>query len=574
MSSDLRFLTQTEFPSYEPNEVIAVANATYSNYSHSPSEALAGILTETLVRDGGIAKAMAEAGFSFQNNTGFSNLFTESESSGMSLDGPFGGSASSEATVIASFEVSDQQPFSFDFFVDLEIRAKEIENPDTEYNRANSGISFWVLETSNINAPEILGHFDIWGNLISSQQIGERKLEKSDVSVTISNDEEITDIDGNNGTDFLISQVQGSYQLQKEFEIDTNITIVQINESVVEFAGDSLIGNLEDGVIYGTIYQDKLTGTGKNDKIYASLGNDNVAGNNGDDIIEGGFGDDLLNGGHGNDMLNGGRGNDTISGDNGDDTITGLQGNDIIEGGRGGDIISGGSGNDILAADRVDRFDDFDGTISELSGDDGNDTIYGGSKGDTINGGNNDDVLLGIGGNDTINGGSGNDLLNGGIGNDLLDGEQGTDTADYSDLVFNGVFGTVAGVDVNLAANQAQHSSTNNALTWNDTLISIENVIGTSRNDRFIGNANDNVFDGQGAVNRNDRRTTFRDLDGDNYQVIADVVEYSGNRSDFTFTGSADNFTVTAAGIGVDTLINIEFIKFNDGLVAVNNLFT
>jgi hypothetical protein len=290
-----------------------------------------------------------------------------------------------------------------------------------------------------------------------------------------------------------------------------------------------------------------------------------------------GFGDNTepivnpINGTRNNNNINGTPNNDLISGDNGDDTISGSTGDDTISGGRGGDIINGGAGNDVLAADRVNRFDDFDGTISELRGNSGNDTIFGGSKNDLIDGGRDHDVLFGQNGNDTIRGGRGNDLLNGGIGNDTLIGGTGIDSADYSDLSFNGVFGTIAGLDVNLAQNQAQHSSTNNALTWNDTLISIENVIGTNRNDRFIGDGKDNVFDGQGEVNRNDRPTTFTGLNGDVYQVIADVVEYNGNQSDFVLSGSADNFTVTGSGIGTDTLLNIEFLKFDDGVVVVND---
>jgi Ca2+-binding RTX toxin-like protein len=278
-----------------------------------------------------------------------------------------------------------------------------------------------------------------------------------------------------------------------------------------------------------------------------------------------------INGTRNPDNLSGTQTRDVISGNNGDDTINGGAGSDTIEGGRGGDIISGGSGNDILAADRVNRFDDFDGTTSQLNGDDGNDTIYGGAKGDIVDGGNNNDFLFGQNGNDTISGGNGNDRLNGGVGDDQLDGGEGVDTADYSDLVFNGVFGTVPRLDINLATGQAQHSSTNNALTWTDTVSSIENVIGTSGNDRFIGDGNDNVFDGQGQVGRSDRQTTFTDVDGDVYQVIADVVEYSGNQSEFTVEGSVDNFTVAGVGIGTDTLINIEFLKFNDGVVTVTD---
>jgi len=276
------------------------------------------------------------------------------------------------------------------------------------------------------------------------------------------------------------------------------------------------------------------------------------------------------------DNIKGKKASEFITGNNGNDTIKGGQGNDIIEGGRGGDIIRGGAGDDILAADRTDRFQDFDGSNSELRGDNGDDTIYGGSKDDLIGGGNDDDLLFGKGGDDLIRGGSGFDLLQGGIGNDTLRGQGGIDVADYSDLTFNGVFGTVAGLDVNLNTNKAKHSSNNNALTWTDTLTTIENVIGTSRNDRFIGDSNDNVFYGLGEVGRNDRQTEFIGLDGDSYKVIGDVVEYDGNQSDFTFGVSSEPYfggiTVTGDGIGTDILLGIEFLKFDDALIAASDI--
>ncbi|MGB6298669.1 MAG: calcium-binding protein, partial [Rivularia sp. (in: cyanobacteria)] len=276
------------------------------------------------------------------------------------------------------------------------------------------------------------------------------------------------------------------------------------------------------------------------------------------------------------DKINGKNINEFIAGNNGNDTIKGGQGNDIIEGGRGGDIIRGGAGNDILAADRVNRFQDFDGTKSELRGDNGDDIIYGGSKGDLIGGGNGDDLLFGKSGDDLIRGGGGFDLLQGGIGNDTLRGQGGIDVADYSDLTFNGVFGTVAGLDVNLNHNIALHSSNNNALTWTDTLTTIENVIGTSRNDRFIGDENDNVFYGLGEVGRDDRQTEFMGLNGESYKVTGDVVEYDGDRHDFTFGVSSEPYfggiTVTGDGIGTDILLGIEFLKFDDGLIAASDI--
>ena len=275
-----------------------------------------------------------------------------------------------------------------------------------------------------------------------------------------------------------------------------------------------------------------------------------------------------IQGSRNNDNLRGTANNDFITANNGNDTVNALGGDDTVEGGRGGDIISGGVGNDVLAADRTDRFDDFDGEVSELRGNAGNDLLLGGSKKDLIIGGQDNDELFGKSGDDELRGNAGDDLLNGGVGNDVLIGGGGIDTADYSDLTINGVFGTVAGLDADLRSGEFQHSSTNNALTWTDTVSNIENVAGTQRNDRFIGNRQDNVFDGQCEVGRSDRRTEFTALNGEIYTVIADVVEYRGSQSDFTFTGTADSFTASNNN-GIDTLIDIEFVRFNaDGAVV------
>ncbi|NJK38594.1 MAG: ExeM/NucH family extracellular endonuclease [Oscillatoriales cyanobacterium RM2_1_1] len=280
----------------------------------------------------------------------------------------------------------------------------------------------------------------------------------------------------------------------------------------------------------------------------------------------------VIDGTRNDDNIVGTNADDLIRADNGNDRINARNGNDTVEGGRGGDSIQGGAGDDVLAADRVDRFDDFDGEISRIFGGTGNDLLIGGGKADLLRGGNDNDTLLGKGGDDQLFGDGGDDLLNGDVGNDLLSGGGSTDTADYSDLVINGVFGTIAGLDVNLRTRTALHSSTNNALTWTDRLISIENVTGTQRNDRFIGNGQNNVFDGQGEVGRNDRQTQFTDLRGSAYTVTADVVEYRGSSSQFSVAGTADNLTVTGQGEGTDILLDIEFIKFSDALFAVGDL--
>ena len=163
------------------------------------------------------------------------------------------------------------------------------------------------------------------------------------------------------------------------------------------------------------------------------------------------------------------------------------------------------------------------------------------------------------------------------MGNDTLRGQGEIDVADYSDLPFDGISASIAGVDVNLEQNHARHLSTNNPLLSTDTLIEIENVIGTSRNDRFVGDSQDNVFYGLSETATGDCASKFEAFNGDTYHVTGDVVEYDGKLSEFTFDVSGSPFvglTVTQDNIGTDTLIDIEFLKFDDTLVATDDFFS
>ena len=244
----------------------------------------------------------------------------------------------------------------------------------------------------------------------------------------------------------------------------------------------------------------------------------------------------------GADSINGGAGNDTLNGGAGNDTLNGQTGNDLINGNGGDDILNGGAGNDTL------------------NGNEGSDTVLGAAGNDSLNGNLGDDTVNGGTGNDTINGGAGNDSLIGAAGNDTFIGSVGTDTLRGGDGIDTADYSSLGGsLDVNLAANTATIGGETDLLT------DVENVTGTNDVDRFIGNEKDNVFDGRG----NSGSETFTGADGNPYTVRGDVVEYNGNQADFNIVGTTDNFTVTGAGIGNDTLRNIEFLKFNDTERAV-----
>lgn len=113
--------------------------------------------------------------------------------------------------------------------------------------------------------------------------------------------------------------------------------------------------------------------------------------------------------------------NNTLSGTSDDDLIDGKGGNDLLFGGSGDDIVLGKNGNDTLIGD---------GAVGEATG---NDFLDGGNGNDRLSGNAGDDTLIGGSGNDVLYGeGSlnqvGNDILIGGAGNDFLNGWSGNDT--------------------------------------------------------------------------------------------------------------------------------------------------
>ncbi len=119
-----------------------------------------------------------------------------------------------------------------------------------------------------------------------------------------------------------------------------------------------------------------------------------------------------------------------------------------------------------------------------IRGNGGNDYIDGGDGDDYIDGGSNDDTLKGGLGNDQMLGGSGNDWLNGGDGNDSLDG--GSGAQDWAD------FDGGAAVNVDLTTGIATGQGT-------DTILNIENILGSSFGDTLKGNAlNNRIWGGDG----------------------------------------------------------------------------
>ena len=310
-------------------------------------------------------------------------------------------------------------------------------------------------------------------------------------------------------------------------------------------------------------------------------GQDLIFGGGGGDIINGLGEDDRLDGGTGGDIILGGAGNDTITGGTQGDALSGEAGNDtfLYTFGDGADAVDGGADTDTLrilgtaAANTLDvvysgaALTAFEGgsianvesVTADLLG--GTDTLtYAGTTAnvtvnladgtasgftsiagiENVTGGSGNDPLTGDGNANTLSGGGGSDTLIGGLGNDTLNGNGGVDTASYA--------GETDAMFINLAAGNARRGSAANPIE--DTLISIENVIGGSGNDTITSNGNVNVIDGGGG---ND--TISAGGNNDTIQGGAGNDTIVGGTGNDTIFGDAGNDTINYTfGDGVDTI--------------------
>jgi Ca2+-binding RTX toxin-like protein len=201
----------------------------------------------------------------------------------------------------------------------------------------------------------------------------------------------------------------------------------------------------------------------------------------------------------------------------------------------------------------------------------GNDTIYDAPAGApyTLAGGTPPGFKSS--GDDVFHAGSGNDTIFAGDGHNTYDGGENTDTVDYSPAT--------VGVRVNLETGTGQGNGT-------DTLISIENVVGSDQRDNITGSSDDNVLKGGKGDDQlfgGEGRDTL--YGGDNGDVLAggkgaDTM-YGGDGIDtlFYFDSSAGVTVDLSRGVGHggdaegDTFSEVENIfgsQFGDTLIGNN----
>jgi len=279
-------------------------------------------------------------------------------------------------------------------------------------------------------------------------------------------------------------------------------TIWANGEPSSRYGIEETAGGTDDNVIFGNV----ISGTLRGPVVLAGDGSYALKpGTDADDILIGSVTQDRLVGAEGND------------------TLSGQDGNDLLDGGSGTDDLVGGKGNDVLLGG-----DDDD----SLNGNSGDDNLHGGAGADILVGDSGNDVLFGGDGDDNLNGGSGDDTIIADAGNDIITGGSGFDTLDFSSVA--------SGVVVDLKAKTAFGTA-----TGNDSVTSIERVLGSAFDDRLSGDKNANTLSG-GAGN-----DVLRGLGG------TDTLT-GGDGNDTFLWGSVRDVVDNGVYLGMDHITDFE----------------
>lgn len=141
---------------------------------------------------------------------------------------------------------------------------------------------------------------------------------------------------------------------------------------------------------------------------------------------------------------------------------------------------------------------------------------------DTLNGTPGDDVINGGAGDDILNGGDGNDVLNGGDGNDTIDGGPGIDTLSFATAT--------QGIDLVLVATAPRNTG-----QGFDSIVNVENVVGSDFKDYLEGTADANQING----------------------AAGDDTIVGGGGADLLTGGSGNDWFIYGPGDGADAITDL-----------------
>ena len=292
-------------------------------------------------------------------------------------------------------------------------------------------------------------------------------------------------IRGGGGSDVL-SGGDGIDQLRFD-DLDADGVVLSLETKTASYADDGSVDSFTEFEQYATTDQDDL--------IYTSSAVDYVEGLGGDDHFLGSSGSDELFGGAGNDLMD----------------YSNLSGIDHIE-------ATLDEGNTITVT-VVGGDDDQITSMESITGSAGNDIIIGDSFDNVFSGAGGDDILDGADGDDHLYGNEGQDSFVSGLGDDIYEGGDGLDNIDYS--------GAPGGVSVDLTVNTAFNDGFGNQ----DTIRTIENIIGTDDADIITGDSEINEIlagDGDDVIRGGLGSDTLDGGDGTRDEVHFDDLTGNG----------------------------------------------
>jgi Ca2+-binding RTX toxin-like protein len=243
-------------------------------------------------------------------------------------------------------------------------------------------------------------------------------------------------LEGGAGNDKLYG-LDGSDQLNGGFGADTLSGGDGVDTALYTDRtdpNDSLVITLDGGANDGSAVNDDTVSSGGAahdnvgttiENVRSGAGNDTITGSSAANVLYGGGGDDTLSGGDGNDTFRGDAGADIFSGGAGADTVTYTDRTTSTSGivvTIGSGTANDGSSTDASVDPASTARDDVRGSVENVIGGAGGDSLTGSSAANRLTGGPGVDKLYGLGGNDALS-------AKDGVKDGRIDGGTGTDTA-------------------------------------------------------------------------------------------------------------------------------------------------